>query len=78
MKRSFPDIEIVNEITYFPQMILFKDKQMKELQTRVTLSWKKYWSLMPVMNCNLYQTWLWNKNRCMPQMDGKKYVQNKN
>ncbi|CAH2236574.1 jg15333 [Pararge aegeria aegeria] len=43
------EIEFVNEYIYLGQLTSFEDRMGKELQRRIALAWKKYWSLKEVM-----------------------------
>ncbi|XP_050684522.1 uncharacterized protein LOC126979321 [Leptidea sinapis] len=49
-------IEYVEEYIYLGQVIATKESTEKEINRRVTNTWKKYWSLKEVMkNGNLYK-----------------------
>ncbi len=42
-------IEIVDEVVYLGQLISLKNKTEKEVNRRISLAWKKYWSLKHIL-----------------------------
>ena len=42
-------IEYVREYVYLGQLVSFENNTGKEVQRRITLAWKKYWSLKEIM-----------------------------
>lgn len=47
------EIEYVAEYIYLGQLISFKNHMEKEIQRRITSTWKKFWSLKTVMKSNV-------------------------
>lgn len=46
------EIESVKEIPYLGQLIAFENKMEKEINRRIGLAWKKYWTLRHIFKGN--------------------------